>query len=275
MKNIKIYLTLIVIILIAVLLILNKFLAYGIILLGAGVLGFWFWHLFIKSKEDEISKLENKLENFNDKFKELEEENKELRSRKLNISEIDNILDLGLIEVDTNFTRTFNKEFTKEDKEIKFLGAMRVDLKAKYGVSLKEIRFKYDEKQNEIRIANAKPKFLSFGSRKITWPIEEILEVKKPWFGTNHWGTHPELDKIAGQIKEEYRVKVEEESDNGPEELEWILKPLEKQIEKAIHLMLRNFNGKIEMVDDYNDTYKSLDDFDLNQITGGNLKELE
>ncbi len=275
MKNIKIYLTLIVIIAIAILLILNKFLAYGIILLGAAALGIWFWHLFIRSKESEIADLQKKLDNFNTKFTELEEENKELRSRKLNISEINNILDLGLIEVDTNFTRTINKELTKEEKNVKFLGAMRVDLKAKYGVNLKEIRFKYDEEQNEIRIANAKPKFLSFGSRKITWPIEEILELKKPWFGTNHWGTHPELDKIAGQIKEEYRVKIEEESDNGPEELEWILQPLEKQIEKAIHLMLRNFNGKIEMVDDYNDTYRSLDEIDLNQITGGDLKELE
>ncbi len=261
-KNLKIYLYIIAIIAITVILILNKFLVYGLVFLGLGFLGLKFWQLLIKSKEDEIFNLNKRVNDLVEKVNKLDDENKVLRNRKLTISDLNSILDLGLIEVNTNFTRILNKEIKIENRELRFLGALKVDLKAKYGINLNDLKFKYLEAENEIWVANAKPRFLSFGSRKISWEIDEMLEYKKPLFATNHWGSHPDLDKISNEIKEEYRIKIEEETEVGPEELLWILKPLEYQIEKALSLMLGNNQRKIVLVDNMDDHFFTLSEFE-------------
>lgn len=43
--------------------------------------------------------------------------------------------------------------------------ALGVSLKAKYGIDLKELRFKYMPESDELIVANINPRFLSFGNR--------------------------------------------------------------------------------------------------------------
>lgn len=66
-NNLKVYLTLLAIIAIAVFLIMNKFLVYGIVLFGIVVLIFAIWQFFIKSRENEIAKLNSLLNNIEKK----------------------------------------------------------------------------------------------------------------------------------------------------------------------------------------------------------------
>lgn len=109
-KNLKIYLSLIAIIVIGVLLILNDYILYGIILCGIAFLFFTLWRIFLNKKEEEISNLTSQLEKSEEQNSSLQNENNELRNRKLNISEIKNILKLNIIEINTNFTRTWSEK---------------------------------------------------------------------------------------------------------------------------------------------------------------------
>jgi len=260
-NNLKIYLTLIAIILVSILLIMNELLVYGLLLAGLALFIFLLWRIFIKNKEDKISALTSKL-NETEKLKEaLQAENDELRHRKLNIAEIKNILDLGLIEIDTNFTRTWNEKFDHGNKSVHFIGALQVNIIAKYGIDLKELKIKYDKENNILTVANINPKFLSFNDLDCQWTIAEIMEYKQPWIRANHWRKSDELQELGGQIKENLRLRTHQEVKNGPDELDWVIDPLKKQIVSTLELLLGAPGRRIVIVDNFDDTFKALDDY--------------
>ena len=93
LKNLKIYLTLSAIIIIGIILASNGFFAYGLVLIGISMFIFWIWNLFVKSKEEEITKLNSRLDEKEEQSKALKTENDELRNRKLNIAEIKRYLE--------------------------------------------------------------------------------------------------------------------------------------------------------------------------------------
>ena len=117
---------------------------------------------------------------------------------------------------------------------------------------------KINEETKELSISNAKPEFLSFIKRTCKWEIAEILEFNIPFFGTEHWKTNPKLDKIANEIKEETRIKVEQETENGPSELNWITESLRKHVERTLELFLGTQGYKIRFTEIDEDGYKSL-----------------
>ncbi|MEC3906017.1 hypothetical protein VOI54_03250 [Tamlana sp. 2201CG12-4] len=262
LKNLKVYLILITIIIIGILLILNEFLLYGLVLFGVVILIFSFWKLFLKNKQEEISKLNEQLSEEKKQNDFLLEENKELKNRKLNISEIKNILDLGLIEVDTNFIRTWNNSTNHGNKKVHFIGALQVNIIAKYGIDLKELRIKFDKEENTISVANINPKFLSFKDLDYDWKISEIMEYKQVWFGSGHWRKSIELEGFAAKIKEDLRKTIHQEVINGPNELKWVLEPLRKQIENSLEIIIGSVPGrKIRIVNKFDETYLPLDQY--------------
>ncbi|MDR0941262.1 MAG: hypothetical protein LBM68_03445 [Bacteroidales bacterium] len=208
--------------------------------------------------EDENSKLKSRLSNIEKTNSTLRAENAELRNRKLNIAELKHILDLGLIEVDTNLTRTWNEQFKHENKTVRFIGALQVEVIAQYGINLKELRFKEDAENNIITVANINPKFLSFKDLNYSWKISEILEYKQPTFAENHWGTSTKLQELCGKMKEDLRLKTHEEVKNGPQEMKWLIKPLE---EKIINLLNIAFGKTIKIVATSDDSFKALGEY--------------
>ena len=255
MKNFKSYLYLTIISATAVLLILNEFMLYALIVLGTGFLAFFLWQQLIKSKDKQISELQSQLDYSMSSLKDIKEEVNELRNRKLKISDIRNILDLGLMEINTNFTRTWNKQFTFKKQDIHFIGAMRINIIAKFGIDLQELRFKNNEQQNELIVANANPKFLSFTDLDYVWEISEILEYKKPFLGSNHWKRSSKLEGLGHEIKEDLQTKIHQEVKNGPEELDWVLNPLKKQITNTLHILLGGSEKKIIITDVFDDSF--------------------
>ncbi len=255
MKRIKIYLYIAFIILLAGVLIFNKMAIYGLIVLAVGALLYILWQQILRNKEDTIQSLRSKLETNQSEMNNIKEELNELRNRKLKISDIKSILDLGLMEVNTNFTRTWNKQFTHNKHEVHFIGALRVNIIAKFGIDLQELRFKYIKDLNELHVANVNPKFLSFSDLDYSWEIAELLEYKKPYLGSNHWKKTEKLQHLGQSVKEELQNRIHQEVKNGPEELEWMLIPLQKQIKNTIHLLLGSNERKIIMVNEYDDTF--------------------
>lgn len=187
------------------------------------------------------------------------------------------VLELGLFEVKTNFKRTVNQKFKNQDKNIQFIGVIDIEFIAKYGVDFRKLRFKIDEDNRELFLTNANPEFLAFTKRTCKWEIDEILEFNIPFLGPGHWRTNPKLDKLANQIKENVRMQVEKDSENGPEELKWITEPLRNHVERALQLILGAQGYKIRFTELAGDNYKSfqeyIDENSLEQIsTGANNK---
>ena len=260
-KNIRFYLIAGLLVVAGIILLTNEIIAAGLIIIGIAAFVFLLWELFLKEKEKQIELLNQEIQRIKSENIALKEDITELSNRKLNISEINSILDLGLIEVDTNFKRTVNRELQEGDKSVQFIGVLHVDFVAKYGVDFRKLLFKVDEEKREICIANANPQFLSFSKRNCIWEIAEILEYNKPFFGSKHWKTNPKLDKLASQIKEEIRIKTERETENGPSELGWIIRPLRKHVETAITLIIgiKGYNIRFTELDGGN--YKPMTEF--------------
>lgn len=260
-RNLKTFLVLAVILAAAVLLILNKFLAYGLIVGGVGFAAVLLYQAFMKQKDDEINQLRNQLKEVDKTTASLKEENTELRSRKLNISEIKSVVDLGLMEVNANFTRVWNDKSEYQGKSIRFLGALQVSIVAKYGLDMKDLKVKFDPDKNELTVANIQPKFLSFSDLNYDWKIAEVLMYSIPLVGEKHWQTTKDLEALNSELKENYRKHINEEVKNGPVEMEWVLTPLKKQVASALELMLGANGRKIIVVDSFDDSFKALAEY--------------
>ncbi len=257
----KSYLILAAIVLIALVLVMNKLLVYGIIVFAVGTVAVGAYHLFVKQKDDEIHQLKMQLKDSDKTASSLKTENVELRNRKLNISEIKSVVDLGLMEVNTNFTRVWNEKSDHENKHIRFLGALQVSIVAKYGLDMKDLRVKFDPEKNELTVANIQPKFLSFSDLNFDWKIAEVLEYDVPLLGEKHWQTTKDLEALNGEFKENYRKRINEEVKKGPAEMEWMMLPLKKQVAGALELMLGAQGRKIKIVEKFDDSFKALKEY--------------
>ncbi len=278
-KSIGFYFTISIIIFVGALLLFNDIFAIGIVILGLAGFLFFLWAFMLKDKTKLIDSLKEEIKKVRSEKKSMEQELEDYSKRKLNISEVNTVLELGLIEVDTSFKRTVNKQFMVKDRKVQFIGVLHVDFIAKYGVDFRKLMYKINEEQKEISIANAEPEFLSFSKRNIKWEITEILEFNTPFMGSGHWRTNPKLDSIANEIKEETRILVEKETENGPGELKWVVGSLRKHVERALELIIGVQGYKIRFTSLDDDNYKSLYDYAMEndekeQITKHQNKEL-
>lgn len=239
----------------------NKVLTIGLLIIGIAVLIFILWEFLLKEKAKQYEVLNQKLLDKDEENKSLKETIEDYSKRKLNISEVNSILELGLFEVKTNFKRTLNKKLKIQDKNIQFIGVIDVDFMAKYGVDFRKLKLKVDEGAKEISISNANPEFLSFTKRACKWEVDEILEFNIPFLGAGHWRTNPKLDKLANEIKEDVRLQVERDSENGPTELKWIIEPLRNHVERSLELILGAQGYKIRFTELDGDDYKSFQEY--------------
>ena len=174
MAGIKRYLLVAVIMLVAVILLANKLIVWGAVFIAAGLIVLGIQQLIqlnvkVSKFEDSISSLREKNQDLAKINEKLTEENAFLKDRKFQITQIKSILEMNLFEIDTRFKRTVNRREMLHDREIRHIGSLGVSLKAKYGIDLKELRFKYVPESDELIVANIHPRFLSFGNRKLEW----------------------------------------------------------------------------------------------------------
>lgn len=238
--------------------IFNEFLGYSAIFIGAMLVFYALYSAFLRTKDAEIESLREKLQQDDAQLSKMKSENEELRNRKFNLSAIRQILDVGLFEVDTNFTRTWNEEqITDQGKTIQFIGALKVDIVAKYGVDLNEMKIKYEG--DEVLIANMNLKSLSFTDLNYDWIIAEVLEHKKPYLGGSHRRTNPLLQLEASKIKERLQKRVHEEVKKGPDELNTVIDILKKQLTHSVAAFLGIHDKKVRFVDGFDESFKQLD----------------
>jgi len=231
-KAIKNYILLIFGILLCTLFILNEYIIYGLFALI----------IFIILNYIRIKVLSRLYESENQN-KNLLNEIRELKSSKLNVLDIKDILEIGLLEVNTKLTRVWNNQFEEDNKTLNFIGALDINLSVKIGLDLTKV--KIEENDSEIIISNTHPHIISFGDLDYTWKISELLELKSPLLGSSHWRKSNDLIEKCNTIKEVYQKEVHIQIKNGPEELNWIIKPLHEKIEKILTSKYDRSNKKI------------------------------
>ena len=253
MTGLKSYLLVATILLVAVILLANKLVVWGAAFIAAGLIILGIQQLIllnvkVSKFEDNISGLEDKNQGLAKMNEKLMEENAFLKERHFQITQIKSILEMNLFEIDTRFKRTFNRTEMLNDREIRHIGSLGVSLKAKYGIDLKELRFKYLTESDELIVANINPRFLSFGNRKLEWEFFETLEYRRqlPLTG-KRWMTSDDLAEKADKLKEEIRLETEHSLESGPEEFAWIMEPIRENVENTIRIMFRGICSNIRI----------------------------
>ena len=224
---------------------LSRLNEFGVSLIVGAVL----MYLYTKYQQDNPSELKQ----LKQTLKNQQQEIAELKNRKLNVVGLKNILEVGLIEIDTNFTRTWNEKFEEDGKDLHFIGALQIHLVAKYGVNLKDLKVQIDHENKMIYIGNLHPKFLSFSEINHEWKIAEMMEHKKrPWIISNYWKKSERYQELLNQKMEEKRKALYEEVKKGPEEIQWLIKPLYQQVENTMRILLNRADYEIEFVREAN-----------------------
>ncbi len=273
-KKNKHYLIFALIIILAIFLLSNKLILWGLIVFTGGLIFLGIQQLInlnvkvsqFQSSMDALDEKNNDLLEQNIKLK---EENRFLKDRHFQITQIRSILELNLFEIDTKFNRSVSKQEKINDREIKYFGSLNVSLTAKYGIDCKELRFKYDAVNDILSVGNINPKFLSFGNRKLEWDYFEIFEYKNILpLTVKRWMASDDLSKYAARIKEEYRLNTENSLQKGPEEFAWIHTPVKNNVESLVKILFSGLCRNINIVADTDDSFVQIDNLNLKELSG-------
>ena len=233
---------------------LSRLNQFGLSLIVGGVLVYLYTKLQ-KPKPNELKQLKQTLQN-------QQQEIAELKNRKLNVVGLKNILEVGLMEIDTNFTRTWNEKFVEDEKELHFIGALQIQLVAKYGVNLKDLKVQINHPNKQIFIAGLQPKFLSFAEINHEWKIAEMMEHKKrPWIISNYWKKSERYQELLNLKMEEKRKALYDEIKQGPEEIQWLIKPLYQQVENTMRILLNRADYDIDFIEKVSDDFQPIETY--------------
>jgi len=272
MTGIKRYLLVAGILLVAVILLANKLVIWGAAFIAAGLIILGIQQLIqlnvkVSKFEDNISGLQEKNQDLAKMNEKLIEENAFLKERHFQITQIKSILEMNLFEIDTRFKRTVKRTEMLNDREIRHIGSLGVSLKAKYGIDLKELRFKYMPESDELIVANINPRFLSFGNRKLEWEFFETLEYRRQLpLTTKRWMTSDDLAEKADRLKEEIRLETEHSLESGPEEFSWIMEPIRENVENTIRIMFRGICSNIRIAELADNSFVPLEGIRLERL---------
>ncbi len=258
-KKFKKELIFILVLLIGLTALLSRLNQFGISLIAGAVL----MYLYIKLQPVNSNELKQLKQEVLNQRKEIEE----LRNRKLNVAGMKDILEIGLIEIDTNFTRTWNEKFSDNDKDLHFIGALQIQLVAKYGINLKDLMIKTDHQNKLIYIAGLQPKFLSFSEINHEWKIAEMMEYKKrPLNLGNYWKKSEKYQELLNRKMEEKRKAIYDEIKQGPEEIQWLIKPLYQQVENTMRILLNRSDYDIRFIKKTTNDFQPIENvFNLGQ----------
>lgn len=233
---------------------LARFDSLGLGLMAGGAL-VYFWMQYRSRSLPEVEKLKRELENSR---REIEQ----LRQKQFQLAGMRPILEVGLMEVDTHFTRTWNEKHLHDKRELHFIGALQIRLKAKYGINLKDLSVRIDHDRKLIEVGNLHPKFLSFSDVNHEWKIAEILEYKKrPWILDNYWKKSEQYQSVLHRLMEEKRKAIYDEIKQGPEEIQWLVRPLYQQVENTLRILLNRADYDIRFLPEGGEGFVPLENY--------------
>ena len=240
---------------------------YGFIVLGAILIGFLVWKAFIKTGNDKLLAKERKEKELNTEIDTLRREVNALSRRlaekdntKMNVVEMNPVLHIAMMTVDTFFVRTFQRERDK----MTFNGALKVDLCAEYGIRLEDVLFKFDEPSNRLYLANFKPGMISYSKKQLHWEIAQASRKRRSSLLNAHPGSVMDetTEAYTQEMCEEIRSELEKEIDTRQvEELDWMSKPLSQQVIGMLKYAIHLPQVEVKVVEQADETFVSLPEF--------------
>lgn len=239
-------------------------LQYGLIVLGVICIGFLVWKAFVKTGNDKLIAKERKEKELNGEIDTLRREVNSLSRRlaekdntKMNVVEMNPVLHIAMMTVDTFFVRTFQRERDR----MTFNGALKVDLCAEYGIRLEDVLFKFDEPTNCLYLANFKPGMISYSKKQLHWEIAQASRKRRGSLLNPHPGSVMDetTEAYTKEMCEEIRTELEKEIDTRRvDELEWMSKPLSQQVIGMLKYAIHLPQVEVKVVEQPDDSFVSL-----------------
>lgn len=207
-----------------------------------------------KALQDEIDSLKKTV-------RDLDRELAEKSRSRLNVVELNPILHIAVLDVDTSFVRPY----TREEGKLTFQGALRADLRVEYGIRLEDVRFKYDEMANTLLLSNFHPGIISYSRKQLKWEFAKSFKSRK--FLSDVSGK--ESDSFTASMCEKLRNELEQEIDTRKvSEFEWLSPLITGQVMDILKLMVGRESLDIRIIGDSDgmagvsdDSYVSLQEF--------------
>lgn len=241
-------------------------LKYGLIFFGMLFFGYLIWKAFIKNGREDLKRSEKLLKEKEQKEAEMEKTIRDLsrelaenRHSRLNVMELNPILHIAVLNVNTSFTRSY----VREDGEMTFNGALRVDINAEYGARLEDARFKYDPISNTLSIADFKPGLISYSKKQLTWDIARSYRSRPNILGIERSDVSDQAAELfTNQMCEKLRAELEKEIDDRQvAEFDWLSPMISQQVVDIFKLMIGRETLNIAIEEKYDDTFVDLNTF--------------
>lgn len=241
-------------------------LKYGLIFFGMLFFGYLIWKAFIKNGREDLKRSEKLLKEKEQKEAEMEKTIRDLsrelaenRHSRLNVMELNPILHIAVLNVNTSFTRSY----VREEGEMTFNGALRVDINAEYGARLEDARFKYDPISNTLSIADFKPGLISYSKKQLTWDIARSYRSRPNILGIERADiSDQQAELFTNQMCEKLRGELEKEIDDRQvAEFDWLSPMISQQVVDIFKLMIGRETLNIAVEEKYDDTFVDLNTF--------------
>lgn len=278
---------------IGVFLLLQHFTQYGIIFILIAALVYILWLAFVKPQHEKLiqsesvaAELSSQNRLLHDEMQKMQSEIQELKHRRIEVNQFYKVFKLNLFEYDFDYTRAYERFLREEDGCIlKFLGALRIEGRASYGIDFKEVRLKQigndhlevymPAKINSVAITNSEWVFselLAFvtmhGSKKTIQSVDKDRDfggdLIKMIFGRNeeaYWVDNNFYPNTRTIQMEKLRREAEEEACNQSS-----IEIIHKQILEQSLAILRGIlqlpeTLLISLTDNVDDSFETLENY--------------
>lgn len=221
------------------------FLKYLIILLVLLALGYLVWRAFVKNSAADLKRSEESRRALQQQVLALQRQLDEMSRSPLNVTGLTPVLHLAVLNIDTSFTRTYIREDTS--RGLRFEGALRADICAEYGVRLEEVRFRFDEAQRTLYIANFHPGIISYSKKQLSWDLARAFRKRRLLGRSLPPLSDNAAQAYASEMTHSLRAEVEKEIDERKiEEFDWLSPVVSRQVQDVLRAALGRPEIRIE-----------------------------
>jgi len=169
---------------------------------------------------------------------------------------------MGILEVDFELTKFFDQQYEKEGGKLKkfftspkkergdfrFIGGLIAKFRARYGIDLLLVKVLRDNEKRQFSVSGVDPVFRGTSDfPEIHWQGSIMLGyslLDKTWLGSRDYS------EKENQCKEEFRDILQRKLKTGPEELNFIKKPLKEYMRHLFEGIFAPKGYRVKLVDE-------------------------
>ena len=199
-----------------------------------------------KDNARKIGEMNAQMDALQDKVKVLSRELEESRRTRLGVVDINPVLHVAVMNIDSSFTRTY----VRERDGMTFNGALRAEITAEYGIKLEEARFRLDSEAGVLEVANFRPGLISYSRKQLTWDIARSFRTRHLFGHELSAISDSATDSWTKKVCEELRTSLEKEIDERRiSEFDWLSPLVSAQVTDFLRLLVGRSDLSIKIAD--------------------------